>query len=110
MNSRTNHAGIIAAMALCVWVTAAMLLVGPVCAQEKAAAGRPQCPLAYGSGEQYSPGERLDVAMEEISRKLYQKQAEMIALMAAPEVDEAAARAISAIKAQIKIIFCFICT
>ena len=94
MNSRINHTGIIAAIILCVWMTAAMVLTEPLFAQEKADAGRARCPLAYGGSEQYAPGERLDIAMEEISRKLYQKQAEMIALMAAPEVDEAAARAL----------------
>ena len=92
MNSRINYLIIKAVMISAVWLAASVLLTNHVGAQEKSGAGRSGCPKAYGASDPYGPGERLDAAMEEISRKLFQKQAEMIALMAAPEVDEAAAR------------------
>jgi hypothetical protein len=93
MSGRITHAKIGVLMVLVVWMTAAMFLAGTVYAQEKAGAGRPKCPLAYGTGP-YGPGEKLDATTDEISRRLFQKRAEMIAMMAAPEVNEAAVRAL----------------
>ena len=93
MNSLINHMKIIVSTVLFVFIAAVLFMVNPVSAQEKTDAVRPKCPSAYGT-DPYGPGEKLDAATAEISRRLFQKRAEMIAMMAAPEVDEAAVRAL----------------